>query len=165
MVLSRADFCSRSTALCASLESAMYRKLLFAIAALAVFAGRADAIDMFTNFNNGQNVGLPPMEMPISVYRGFGHGGWNPYAEGMPLKTNPPVPAMMPTGQVSHTWQQPQYSGMPGNQPQLSRIQSNPSPRLAGDRRRARWQRGNYRPQLETSGTNDASAAQKADSP
>ncbi len=53
---------------------------------------------MFTNFNNGQNVGLPPMEVPISMYPGFGRGGWAPGVVGAPLRTMPPVPSMSPTG-------------------------------------------------------------------
>jgi hypothetical protein len=109
------------------------------LAALAV-AGRASAIEMFTNFNNGQNIGFPPLEVPTRIYGGFGRGGWNPHAEGMPLKTNPPVPAMMPTGQIpgGRTFD---YYGRPpgvmiGNGGTASQRE------LVSDRRRARWQRG-----------------------
>ncbi len=141
----------------------MYRPAMLSIVALALLAVPADAIEMFTNFNNGQNVGFPPMEVPISVYRGFGHGGWNPYAEGMPLKTNPPVPAMMPTGQVPHIWQQPQYGGMPaGNQQQMSGVQAGLPQRVAIDRRRGRWQRGGYRPTIDNGGAVDAGMAPNA---
>jgi len=81
--------------------SAMRRTVAFtALAVAALLASQADAIEMFTNFNNGQNIGFPPMEVPVGIYRGFGRGGWNPHAEGMYLKSNPPVPAMMPTGQL-----------------------------------------------------------------
>jgi hypothetical protein len=78
----------------------MYRSLVFSAVIAALLASRADAIEMFTNFNNGTNVGFPPMEVPVGIYRGFGRGGWNPHAEGMYFRSNPPVPAMMPTGQA-----------------------------------------------------------------
>jgi hypothetical protein len=136
---------------------------MLTIVVLTLLTAKAEAIEMFTNFNNGQNVGFPPMEVPISVYRGFGHGGWNPYAEGMPLKTVPPVPAMMPTGQVPHVWQQPQYSAMPaGKQQQVGSAAANAPQRLASDRRRNRWQRGSYRPMSESNGNPDSSPTQNA---
>src|SRR5215471_8089722 len=78
----------------------MNRILTIATIALASLAARTQAIEMFTNFHNGENIGFPPMQVPIGVYGGFGRGGWNPSAEGMPLKTWPPVPSMMPTGQI-----------------------------------------------------------------
>jgi hypothetical protein len=74
--------------------------VLAALAVAALLASRADAIEMFTNFNNGTNVGFPPMEVPVGIYRGFGRGGWNPHAEGTFFRSNPPVPAMTPTGQL-----------------------------------------------------------------
>ena len=73
--------------------------VLSAALVAALLASQADAIEMFTNFNNGTNVGFPPMEVPVGIYRGFGRGGWNPHAEGTYFRSNPPVPAMMPTGQ------------------------------------------------------------------
>jgi hypothetical protein len=74
--------------------------VLAALAAAALLASRADAIEMFTNFNNGTNVGFPPMEVPVGIYGGFGRGGWNPHAQGTFFRANPPVPAMTPTGQL-----------------------------------------------------------------
>ena len=50
------------------------------VASLAV--ARAEAIEMFTNFHNGENVGFPPMEVPIRMYPGFGRGGWAPGVVG-----------------------------------------------------------------------------------
>jgi hypothetical protein len=78
----------------------MYRLLSLSTLILASLAAQAEAIEMFTNFHNGENVGFPPMQVPIAVYGGWGRGGWNPRAEGMPLKTWPPVPAMTPTQQI-----------------------------------------------------------------
>jgi len=114
---------------------------VFALAVIASIAitGRAQAIEMFTNFNNGQNIGFPPLEVPTRIYGGFGRGGWNPHAEGMPLKTNPPVPAMMPTGQIPG--RAFDYYGRgaaltTGNDGTASQRQP------VSDRRRTRWQRG-----------------------
>ena len=76
----------------------MSRWILSITLVASVLAVRAEAIEMFTNFNNGQNVGLPPMEVPISMYPGFGRGGWAPGVVGAPLRTMPPVPSMSPTG-------------------------------------------------------------------
>ncbi|HZZ27369.1 MAG TPA: hypothetical protein VFE46_05115 [Pirellulales bacterium] len=78
----------------------MYRVLSLSTLILTCIILRAQAVEMFTNFDNGQNVGFPPMQVPFCVYGGVTHGGWNPNAEGMPLKTWPPVPAMMPTQQI-----------------------------------------------------------------
>jgi len=74
--------------------------VLAALAVAALLASRADAIEMFTNFNNGTNVGFPPMEVPVGIYGGLGRGGWNPRAQGTFFRSNPPVPAMTPTGQL-----------------------------------------------------------------
>jgi hypothetical protein len=76
----------------------MSRHFLSVAIIMSFAAVRAEAIEMFTNFNNGQNVGLPPMEVPIGMYPGFGRGGWAPGVVGAPLRTMPPVPAMSPTG-------------------------------------------------------------------
>jgi hypothetical protein len=78
----------------------MYRLLTLSIVILAFLSARAEAVEMFTDFHNGENVGFPPMQVPYGIYGGLGRGGWNPYAEGTPLKTWPPVPAMMPTQQI-----------------------------------------------------------------
>ncbi len=154
----------------------MSRPFALSILVFVLLAAKAGAIEMFTNFNNGMNVGFPPMEVPISVYRGFGHGGWNPYAEGMPLKTVPPVPAMMPTGQVPHHWvpqstrmphpvDMPQSSAMPnGDQSQTGMTPADDTIRLASGRR-ARWQRGGYRPTADNAGGNDRTAAPDGASP
>ncbi len=77
----------------------MYR-LLGVWAIVLVFASaHAEAVELFTNFHYGENVGFPPMQVPYGIYGGLGRGGWNPDAEGMPLKTWPNTPSMMPTGQ------------------------------------------------------------------
>ena len=76
----------------------MSRHFLSVAIIMSLAAVRAEAIEMFTNFNNGQNVGLPPMEVPIGMYPGFGRGGWAPGVVGAPLRTMPPVPSMSPTG-------------------------------------------------------------------
>lgn len=114
---------------------------VFALAVIASIAvtGRAQAIEMFTNFNNGQNIGFPPLEVPTRIYGGFGRGGWNPHAEGMPLKTNPPVPAMMPTGQIPGRAYD-YYGRAPGVM--TSNDGTTSSRQLVSDRRRTRWQRG-----------------------
>ncbi|HEY2827001.1 MAG TPA: hypothetical protein VGJ04_05315 [Pirellulales bacterium] len=77
----------------------MYRLLPIAAVILAWMCVRAEAVEMFTDFHLGENVGFPPMQVPYGIYGGLGRGGWNPDAEGMPLKTWPAVPSMMPTGQ------------------------------------------------------------------
>ncbi len=76
----------------------MSRLKLSIIFVASLAAARAEAIEMFTNFHNGENVGFPPMEVPIRMYPGFGRGGWAPGVVGAPLRTLPPVPAMSPTG-------------------------------------------------------------------
>jgi hypothetical protein len=78
----------------------MNRLLALSTIILACLSARAEAVEMFTDFHNGENVGFPPMQVPYGIYGGLGRGGWNPTAEGMPLKTWPPVPAMMPTQQI-----------------------------------------------------------------
>jgi hypothetical protein len=113
----------------------------FGLSALILAAAStANAIEMFTNFNNGQNIGFPPMEVPISMYRGFGHGGWAPGVVGTPLKTIPPVPAMTPTGRAANF-----HGGYPmeemSSSPAVGDAQSR---QYVSDRRRGgRWQRGN----------------------
>src|SRR5262245_12111019 len=118
----------------------MRRVLTFAVLAASALAGRASAIEMFTNFNNGQNIGFPPLEVPTRIYGGFGRGGWNPRAEGMPLKTNPPVPAMMPTGQIPGGRTFDYYGRAPGVM--IGNGDTASQRELVGDRRRVRWQRG-----------------------
>ena len=76
----------------------MSRHLLSVAIIVSFAAVRAEAIEMFTNFHNGENLGFPPMEVPIGMYPGFGRGGWAPGVVGAPLRTMPPVPAMSPTG-------------------------------------------------------------------
>jgi hypothetical protein len=78
----------------------MCRLLGLSALILAGVVAPAMAVEMFTNFHYGENVGFPPMQVPYGIYGGLGRGGWNPYAEGIPLKPWPPVPSMMPTGQV-----------------------------------------------------------------
>ncbi len=70
--------------------------LIIAAVGSALSAAPAGAIEMFTNLNNGTNIGFPPMEVPTSIY---GRGGWHRGAmHGPPIRTNPPIPAMMPSG-------------------------------------------------------------------
>lgn len=117
----------------------MKRYLLVFALVLAALAGRAQAIEMFTNFHNGENVGFPPMQVPYSVYGGIGHGGWNPHAQGMPLKTYPPVPAMSPTGQLpgrSFDY----YGAAPIRS--FATTDNAYQSQLVSDRRHGRWQRG-----------------------
>jgi hypothetical protein len=77
----------------------MYRLLGFSVIALVLTSAHVEAVEMFTNFHYGENVGFPPMQVPYGIYGGLGRGGWNPDAEGMPLKSLPDTPSMMPTGQ------------------------------------------------------------------
>ena len=73
----------------------MKRLLAFSILAIGA-AMPAQAIEMFTNFHNGENIGFPPMQVPVAIY---GRGGWNCAAmQGAPFRTVDPVPAMTPTG-------------------------------------------------------------------
>jgi hypothetical protein len=78
----------------------MFRLLGLVVLILFCAGLPAQAVEMFTDFHYGENVGFPPMQVPYGIYGGLGRGGWNPYAEGMPLKSMPPVHSMMPTGQV-----------------------------------------------------------------
>jgi len=118
----------------------MRRILTLTVLVALALADRASAIEMFTNFNNGQNIGFPPLEVPTRIYGGFGRGGWNPHAEGMPLKTNPPVPAMMPTGQIPGGRTFDYYGRAPGVM--IGNGGTASQRELVSDRRRARWQRG-----------------------
>jgi hypothetical protein len=79
----------------------MYRLLLLFSVAMVLLVPSANAIEMFTNFHNGENVGFPPLEVPIAIY---GHGGWTCQADVRPqkVKSIEPVPAMTPTGLVRH---------------------------------------------------------------
>jgi hypothetical protein len=117
----------------------MRRVLALAVITSIAITGRVQAIEMFTNFNNGQNIGFPPLEVPTRIYGGFGRGGWNPHAEGMPLKTNPPVPAMMPTGQIPGRVFD-YYGRAPGVI--IGNDGADSQRELVSDRRRGRWQRG-----------------------
>ena len=118
----------------------MRRALTLTVLATLAITARAQAIEMFTNFNNGQNIGFPPLEVPTRIYGGFGRGGWNPHAIGMPLKTNPPVPAMMPTGQIPGRRAFDYYGPAPGVMVGNDGINS--QRQTVSDRRRGRWQRG-----------------------
>jgi hypothetical protein len=69
---------------------------LAALAAMAM-ATSASAIEMQTNYHYGENVGFPPMEVPASVYGGWGTRGWNPNAINR-VPVQPGLPAMYPTG-------------------------------------------------------------------
>ena len=60
----------------------MSRHLLSVAIIVSFAAVRAEAIEMFTNFHNGENLGFPPMEVPIGMYPGFGRGGWAPGVVG-----------------------------------------------------------------------------------
>jgi hypothetical protein len=119
----------------------MIRCLSVSALVFAAFVGQAKAIEMFTNFHNGENIGFPPMQVPTSVYGGFGRGGWNPHAQGMPLKTNPPVPAMMPTGQATGGHFFDYYAGAPARN--FGNNGNGSAQQLVSDRRRGKWQRGN----------------------
>src|SRR5690349_21059116 len=77
----------------------MYRLLGISAIVLVFASAHAEAVELFTHFHYGENVGFPPMQVPYGIYGGLGRGGWNPDAEGMPLKTWPDTPSMMPTGQ------------------------------------------------------------------
>jgi hypothetical protein len=100
----------------------MSRLKLSIILVASLAAARAEAIEMFTNFHNGENVGFPPMEVPIRMYPGFGRGGWAPGVVGAPLRTLPPVPAMSPTGPAPMMFRQggctPFDTGMSANSQQ-----------------------------------------------
>jgi len=93
----------------------MYR--LFGLAAMILFcaSARAEAVELFTNFHYGENVGFPPMQVPYGIYGGLGRGGWNPNAEGIPLKTWPDVPPMMPTGQIPGGFRRFSHGGPNGS--------------------------------------------------
>jgi len=139
----------------------MRRVLALTTLAAAFLSGRAQAIEMFTNFNNGQNIGFPPLEVPTRIYGGFGRGGWNPHAVGTPLKTNPPVPATMPTGQLPpgrfNYYAAPTnvFTGTGGTTSQQQ---------LVGDRRHGRLQRGNAARGNGLSGGLNAKLDQDSDS-
>jgi hypothetical protein len=80
----------------------MYRLVLLCCAAMAVLVSRAQALEMFTSFHNGQNVGFPSLEVPTKFY---GHGGWQQAAQCRPERvwSIEPVPAMTPTGRAAVT--------------------------------------------------------------
>jgi hypothetical protein len=142
----------------------MHRLLTLSVLILACVAARAEAIEMFTDFHNGENVGFPPMQVPYGIYGGFGHGGWNPNAEGMPLKTWPPVPAMMPTGQIPGGFRRINNTGNSNGGPSAnvngtsnSANNNSSSPPLISDRRRGRWLRGDgYTPDTNGNGAQNS---------
>lgn len=77
----------------------MIGKTMLSAILLTVLAGPAYCIEMFTNFHNGENVGFPGINVPVTMYRGFGRGGWNFDAiDQIPLQTIPPIPSQFPTG-------------------------------------------------------------------
>jgi hypothetical protein len=131
--------------------------------ALAV-AARAEAIEMFTNFHNGENIGFPPMQVPYSVYGGIGHGGWNPHATGMRMPPDPfpAVPAMTPTGQYpAGRWFD--YYGAASSHPvgMNGKVEQE---QLVSDRRHGRWQRGGSSSESELNQSND-NTSRRADTP
>ncbi|HEY2761599.1 MAG TPA: hypothetical protein VGI75_12670 [Pirellulales bacterium] len=125
--------------------------------ALTAGAGQAQAIEMFTNFHNGENIGFPPMQVPYSVYGGLGHGGWNPHATGMHLPPDPfpAVPAMTPTGQYPAGRFFDYYGAAPGHRAGMnSNVERE---QLVSDRRHGRWQRGGAGSDVEMNKGNSAS--------
>lgn len=120
----------------------MYRTLILSALALALFAPRVQALEMFTNFHNGENIGFPPMEVPTAIY---GRGGWNRNAiKGCPARVPSieSVPAMTPTGyaRANHVWKSYEAQNV-GDQVQY-----------VSDRRHG-WGGNNYAP---NSGSNQA---------
>src|SRR5262245_53779763 len=83
-------------------ESAMYRLVLLCFLGMVVFVCPVQALEMFTNFHNGENVGFPPLEVPTKFY---GHGGWKATAQCRPerVESIEPVQAMTPTGRAAVT--------------------------------------------------------------
>lgn len=70
-------------------------------AMLAMLPVVASAVEMQTNFHYGEHVGFPSMEVPTSIYGGWGTRGWNCNAMGkVPLQSG--LPAMYPTGCNPH---------------------------------------------------------------
>ncbi len=80
----------------------MYRLALLFLVAMVLLVSSAQAIEMFTNFHNGENIGYPPLEVPTKFY---GHGGWHATAQCRPerIESIEPVPAMTPTGRAAVT--------------------------------------------------------------
>lgn len=80
----------------------MYRLALLCGIAIVFLVPSAQAIEMFTNFHNGENVGFPPLEVPAKFY---GHGGWQPASRCRPerVESIESVPAMTPTGRAAVT--------------------------------------------------------------
>jgi hypothetical protein len=77
----------------------MLRPLCFSAFLSAMLVGQAQAIELFTNFHYGENVGFPSMNVPVRIYGGIGRGGWNCRAiDQIPVKSIPPEPAVTPTG-------------------------------------------------------------------
>ncbi len=78
----------------------MYRLVLLCCIAMAALVSNAAALEMFTSFHNGENVGFPPLEVPTKFY---GHGGWHATAQCRPerIESIEPVPAMTPTGRAA----------------------------------------------------------------
>lgn len=77
----------------------MLRPICLSAFFAALLAGQAQAVELFTNFHYGENVGFPSMNVPVSIYGGLGRGGWNCRAiDQIPVKSIPPEPAVTPTG-------------------------------------------------------------------
>jgi hypothetical protein len=123
----------------------MHRFLLLFALVFAFVASRADAIEMFTNFHNGENIGFPPMQVPIDVY---GHGGWRCSAR-CPQRINAvePVPAMSPVGFVSCDHAARPYEQQVSQSGSVSQVQ------YISDRRRS-WGRSGDAPSSNYSNNN-----------
>ena len=133
------------------------------VAVALTVAGRAEAIEMFTNFHNGENIGFPPMQVPYSVYGGIGHGGWNPHATGMRMPPDPfpAVPAMTPTGQCpAGRWFD--YFGAAPSHPvgMNGKVEQE---QLVSDRRHGRWQRGGSSFDNEQNQSKDGGSSRRPD--
>ena len=165
----------------------MYRLVLLCCVAIAVLVPRAQALEMFTSFHNGENVGFPKLEVPTKFY---GHGGWQQAAQCRPERvwSIEPVPAMTPTGRAAVTPtgfirrdrgrkgygmphsdnQQPadqQPANPPGGDPQANSQPPDNQAQYVSDRRRSSWGGTNnnwagYNQQFSESESSDSSAQQ-----
>lgn len=75
----------------------MFRFIAVAVLLAAPLASSASAVELQTNFHYGEHVGFPPMEVPTSIYGGWGTQGWKCQNINQ-VPVQPGLPPMFPTG-------------------------------------------------------------------
>ena len=142
----------------------MYRLALLFLVSMVLLVSSAQAIEMFTNFHNGENIGYPPLVVPTKFY---GHGGWQPASQCRPerVESIEPVPAMTPTGFIRPNHSRRNHDGPSASNQNQNRTvaeQSQPATdngQYISDRRRSGGGTNSWNGNNSASGNMDASSA------